>query len=172
MRALACWNWKCALLSATVRSAVYLAAMARTHHSNRLAVVLVELGYVTATAGVYAGLQQRALSLRSRFLGNCLIALAIPGMAQALDWLAHSLMGAPIPERATVAAFAFTLLSALFHLHVMRRGVFLTGHHGHSLVEDFRRMPRLLLGFVTRPLAWVSSFGFRLGRTAESEAGL
>ena len=172
MRALACWNWKCALMSATVRSVVYLAAMASGHHSNRLAIVLVELAYVTATAGVYAGLQQRALHLRSRLLGNCVIALAVPGMAQAFDWLAHRLVGAPVPARATVAACVFTLVSALFHLHVMRRGAFLTGHRGLSLAEDFRRVPRLLLGFVMQPVTLIANAGIRWERPAESEAGL
>ena len=159
-------------MSAAVRSAVYLAAMARTHHSNRLTVVLVELAYVTATAGVYAGLQQRALRLRSRLLGNCVIVVVVPGMAQALDWLAHQFLGAPVPARATAAACVFTLVSALFHLHVMRSGVFLTGHRGHSLAEDFRHVPRLLVGFVMRPLTLLASPGIRLERPAESEAGL
>lgn len=172
MRTLACWNWKCALLSATVRSVVYLGAMTRSHHSNRLAIVLVELAYVTATAGVYAGLQQRALSIRSRVLGNCVIALVVPGFAQALDWLAHWSVGAPVPLRATVAASVFTIVSALFHLHVMRRGVFLTGNRGRSLAEDFQRMPRLVLGFLLQPLALLASARFRLGRPAESEMGL
>ena len=159
-------------MSATVRSVVYLAAMTRSHHSNRLAVVLVELAYVTATAGVYAGLQQRALHLRSRLLGNFVIAVAVPGMAQALDWLAHRFVGAPVPSSATVAAGMFTLVSALFHLHVMRSGVFLTGHGRHSLAEDFRRVPRLLLGFAIQPVTLLASAGVRVGRTVESEAGL
>ena len=60
-RALSCWNWKCAMLSATARSLVYLAAMARSGPQGRMAVVLVEMGYVTFTAGLYAGLQQKAL---------------------------------------------------------------------------------------------------------------
>ena len=159
-------------MSATVRSIVYLAAMTRSHHSNRLAIVLVELAYVTATAGLYAGLQQRALGLRSRLLGNSVIVLLVPGLAQALDWLAHRFVGAPVPTRAIAAASIFTLVSALFHLHVMRRGVFLTGHRGQSLLDDFRRVPRLLLGFVMRPLTLFTNPALRVGRTVESEAGL
>ena len=43
--ALFCWNWKCALLSATARSLVYLAAMARAGNHGRLAVVLASTEY-------------------------------------------------------------------------------------------------------------------------------
>ena len=168
-QALSCWNWKCALLSATVRSIVYLAAMARTHSHGRLAVVLVEIMYVTMTAGVYAGLQQKALVLRSRLLGNLTIAVAVPGLAQFFDWLAHRAAGATAPPKSFLTVCIFTLVSALFHLYVMRRGVFLSGR-GLSLSDDFRRVPRLIAGFVLAPVAVFSALSVRLMRSIESEA--
>jgi hypothetical protein len=131
-QALSCWNWKCALLSATARSVVYLVAMARTGLPGRFAVVLVEIAYVTLTAGVFAGMQQKALGLRSRFLGNLVVVLGVPGLAQAMDWLAHRISGAAVPAKATLVVSVFAAVSALFHLHVMRNGAFLTGH-GRSL---------------------------------------
>src|SRR5271165_39974 len=93
-QAFACWNWKCALLSATARSAVYLAAIVRVGQtgpglSGGLSIVLVEMAYVTLTAGLYAGMQQRALSFRSRLLGNLTVVFGVPGLAQVLDWLTH-----------------------------------------------------------------------------------
>jgi len=148
-----CWNWKCALLSATARSAVYAAAMARGHSGSSLPVVLVEMAYVTLTAGLYAGLQQRALRLRNRTLGALLIVIGVPGLSQVLDWMAHWMAGAVAPQRAAVTVWAFTLLSALFHLYVMRRGAFLTGSGAGSLLQDLRRIPLLTLRFITRPFA-------------------
>ncbi len=170
-QALSCWNWKCALLSATARSLVYLAAMARTGSNGRLAVVVVEIAYVTLTAGLYAGLQQKALGFRSRLLGNLTIAFAVPGLAQLLDWLAHCAAGAVAPPRATLAVCIFTAVSALFHLYVMRRGVFLSGR-GCSLLDDFRRIPRLIAGFVVRPIIVISALSLRLVRTIESQTAL
>jgi len=170
-RALVCWNWKCALLSATVRSLVYLVAMTRTGMRGGLAVVLVEMMYVTLTAGVYAGLQQRALDFRSRVLGNLTVVLAVPGLAQVLDWLAHWVSGAVAPARATVAVCIFTGISALFHLHVMRRGAFLSGH-GRTLRDDFRRMPRLIFGFVSLPFILLAALIDRTARPRESQAAL
>jgi len=155
-QALSCWNWKCALLSASARSIIYLAALAHSGPHKRLSIVLVEIAYVTLTAGIYAGLQQRALDLHSRLLGNLTIAIAVPALSQILDWLAHRAVGATVPLRAIVAVSVFTLVSALFHLFVMRRGVFLSGE-GRSLADDFRRIPRLVAGFVTAPVALVIS---------------
>jgi hypothetical protein len=70
-----------------------------------------------------------------------------------------------------LAVSVFAAISAVFHLHVMRNGVFLTGT-GRSLSDDFRRMPRLVAGFVVRPVVLLSAFTSRLARTIESEAAL
>jgi hypothetical protein len=165
LRSLSCWNWKCALLSAAARSIVYLTAMAHTGLRGSLAVVLVEMAYVTLTAGLYAGWQQQALGLRSRLLGNLTVAAGVPGLSQLLDWLAHRAVGPAAPPRATLAVCIFAALSALFHLYVMRRGAFLTGRAGRSLLDDFRRMPRLIAGFVSAPaLFWIAQIA-RLTRT-------
>jgi hypothetical protein len=168
-QALSCWNWKCALLSATVRSIVYLTAMMRSSFSTSAAVVLVEMAYVTLTAGVYAGLQQKALGARSRALGNLIIVVGVPGLSQFLDWLAHRFLHASAPNKAILAACVFSLISALFHLHVMRNGVFLTGR-GHSLVDDFRRIPRLVAGFVVRPVVLVMGSTSKADPEVESKA--
>lgn len=156
-------------MSATVRSLVYLAAMARGGAHSRCAVVAVEIAYVLLTAGFWAGLQQRALGLRRRLAGNLIVAVGVPGLAQLCDWCTHRMTGTVAPTHATFAVCVFTLLSALFHLHVMRRGAFLTGQ-GRSLSGDFRRMPRLVAGFVLRPAALFSAPAGRLVRMLESGA--
>lgn len=169
-QALSCWNWKCALMSATVRSLVYLAALVHDRLHSGPAIVAVEIAYVSATAGLYAGLQQRALALRSHLLGNFLIVAGVPGLSQLLDWLTHRAVGPAAPPRAIVAVCIFTLISALFHLHVMRRGVFLTGPAGCSLAEDFRRMPRMILGFMLALPAAVLALQTKLARPASEPA--
>lgn len=145
-------------MSATARSVVYLAAMSRKGVKESLAVVLVEIAYVSLTAGIYAGMQQKALGLRPRVLGNLIITIGVPGLAQALDWLTHRLSGAPVTGNATLAVCIFAALSALFHLHVMRQGAFLTGT-GRSLLDDFRRMPLIVAGFVMRPVVLLRRLG-------------
>ena len=134
-------------------------------------ILAVEVVYVTFTAGLYAGLQQRALGLGSPVLGNFLIVIAIPTLAQALDCLAHRIVGGSAPERATLAVCVFTGVSALFHLYVMRRGTFLSGSGGRTLLDDFRRMPRLVLGFVAQPLTILGAY-LRISEPVETEIPL
>jgi hypothetical protein len=169
-RAVTCWNWKCALLSATARSLVYLAAMARGGNHGRLAIVIVEMAYVTVTAGLYAGLQQKALAIRPKIFGSFIIAVGVPGLAQWIDWLVHRAVSAAVPPKATLAVSAFALVSALFHLYMMRRGAFLTGDAGRSLRDDFRRMPLLAAGFALRPFVISRRLADRIERALDNEA--
>lgn len=166
------WNWKCALMSAVVRSLVYGLAMMRGVKGQGWAVIGVEMLYVTLTAGLYAGLQQKALTIRRRWLGDVCVVLLVPGLSQVLDWAAHRALGAPAPHRALTSAAVFTLISALFHLHVMRHGTFLTGEREASMAEDFRRMPRLVLSFITWPANALRSLPARFEREAEKEEDL
>jgi len=168
----ACWNWKCALLSATARSLIYLVALARTGLRAGIAVALVEMAYVLVTAGLYAGLQQKALGIRSRWLGNLAVVVGVPGLAQTFEWLTHRAVGGQAPGRATAVVCCFAAISALFHLHVMRRGAFLTGEQGRSLVDDFRRMPGLIGDFLIAPALLLGPAAARLARFAESESAL
>jgi hypothetical protein len=163
------WNWKCALFSAVARSVVYGVALQHSHNRDGVAVIAVEMLYVTLTAGLYAGLQQQALGLRSRRLGDAAIVVGVPGLSQLVDWLLHRAVGAPAPHRALLSACGFTLISALFHRHVMRHGGFLTGGQGHSLAEDFRRIPRLAFSFAVWPVMLLRSLPGRVERWLRPE---
>jgi hypothetical protein len=158
-------------MSATARSFIYLVAMAHSGPHGALSIVLVEVAYVTLTAGVYAGMQQNALRLRSRLLGNLIVVLGVPGLSQTLDWFAHRLTHTAPTHRTLLAVSFFAVLSALFHLHVMRNGGFLTGQ-GHSLLDDFRRVPRFIAGFILRPVNFLTALISRPASTVEPEAGL
>jgi hypothetical protein len=157
-------------MSAVVRSAVYAAAMTHSAGREGLMVIAVEMLYVTLTAGLYAGLQQQALGLRRRWLGDLGIVAGVPGLSQTVDWLLHRVAGAPAPHRALVSVCVFTLISALFHRHVMRQGTFLTGAESRSLTDDFPRIPRLVLSFVLWPGKLLQSLPERLGRADDVQA--
>jgi hypothetical protein len=160
------------LLSATARSVVYLVALAHSGLHGGLFIVVVEMAYVTLTAGLYAGLQQKALGFRSRLLGNLTVVLGVPALSQILDLLAHGAAGATVPGKAAVAVSVFAAISAMFHLYVMRRGTFLTGERGRTLLEDFLSIPRLIADLVMKPLWILESLKSRQGRIAQSEPAL
>ena len=47
-----------------------------------------------------------------------------------------------------ISSVIFTVLSTLFHLYAMRRGVLIVGSEGRSFAADFRAMPRIVARFV------------------------
>jgi hypothetical protein len=146
--------------------------LARHGLRGGVSIVAVEMVYVLVTAGLYAGLQQKALGLRPRWVGDLAVVAGVPGLAQGLEWLTHRVVGGAAPGRSTVAVCCFAALSALFHLHVMRRGAFLTGHQGRTLADDFRGMPRLIGEFVAAPFLALSTAAGRLAQFANSGTAL
>jgi MFS superfamily sulfate permease-like transporter len=95
------------------------------------------------------------------------VVAGVPALLQALDWYVHRLTGAPVTGKALLSISVFTLISAVFHLHVMRNGVFLSGR-GNSLVNDFRRIPALIAGFAMKPLTLFAGIESRIGMKVEN----
>jgi hypothetical protein len=130
--------------------------MAHRGHAGWSGVILVEMGYVTLTSGVYAALQQRAIRIRSRVLGSLTVALGVPGLAQLLDWTAHRITSTAVAGRVTFSVCLFALISAVFHLHLMRKGMLLAGS-GRSLVDDLHGIAKLILRAFLRPFAFAGA---------------
>ena len=51
-----------------------------------------------------------------------------------------------------IGGLVVTLLSAMFHWHVMQNGAMLVGRNSNSFAGDMKRMPRLLVTFVCYPV--------------------
>jgi hypothetical protein len=51
-----------------------------------------------------------------------------------------------------IGALIVTVVSAMFHWHVMCNGALLVGRKSRPFREDMQQMPRLLLSFVTEPV--------------------
>jgi hypothetical protein len=112
----------------------------------------VEAAYVMLTAGIFSAWQQQSLNVRPRKLAWSITVLAIPLGSLALDsglhlWLDHGNMRA-----LGISALIATLLSAMFHWHVMQNGAMLVGENGGSFLDDMKRMPRLIVTFVWDPI--------------------
>jgi membrane-anchored protein YejM (alkaline phosphatase superfamily) len=112
---------------------------------------IVEAAYVLATAGVFSAWQQQALSLKPRRFGWLVVVLAVPLSSLAADSLLHLWLDRANMRSLGISALAFTLLSAMFHWHIMQNGAMRVGAESRTFIEDMRQMPRLALTFVTDP---------------------
>jgi hypothetical protein len=130
---------------------VYTVATMKHGWHSSLYAVASEMLYVALTAGIYSAMQQGALDLRPRWLSNCLIVIAVPAFSQSVEYLIHAAAGMPNLKAATIGILCFGLISAMFHLHIMRRGAMLVGEKSRPFSDDLRRMPILVGSFLAAP---------------------
>jgi hypothetical protein len=149
------WNWKAALITAFCRGAACMAALRHVHPHARQHFSIVEIAYVLLTAGIFSAWQQQALGIKPRYCAWLLVVVVVPLTSLGADVLTHSLLDHLAAHALGIWALIFALVSAMFHWHVMENGVMLVGEEGHSLVSDFRRLPGLVLSFVTTPMHWL-----------------
>jgi hypothetical protein len=149
------WNWKAALITAIFRGAACMAALRHVHPHARQHFSVVEMAYVLLTAGIFSAWQQQALGFKPRYFAWLLVVVIVPLTSLGADAIAHSLLDHINAHALGVGALIFTLVSAMFHWHVMKNGVMLVGEQSRSLSSDIRQLPALLLSFVTAPIRWM-----------------
>jgi hypothetical protein len=146
------WHWKAALLTAIFRAGACMAALYHAPLHAREHFGAVEAAYVLATAGIFSAWQQQALEIKPRRLAWLVVVLAVPLGSLAADSALHLWLDRGNMRALGLAALAGTLLSSMFHWHVMNNGALLVGDSGRSFFDDMRLMPRLAASFVVDPI--------------------
>lgn len=157
------WNWKAALITAICRAGACMAALWRSPLHARAHFGAVEAAYVLLTAGIFSAWQQQAVGVKPRKLAWAITVLAIPLGSLALDSGLHLWLDRGNMRALGIGALIATLVSAMFHWHVMSNGAMLVGEGTGSFWDDMKRMPRLVVTFVWDPIRYL------LNRTPEQE---
>jgi hypothetical protein len=168
------WNWKAASLQIAIRATAYFIVATRhlhaVGHQAGFHAAVVEAAYVCLTAGFYSALQQGAMRVEPRWLANLVIIGGVPMLAQAVDTLVQQAAGTPNLKAVSLGMVFWGLLSAAFHLHLMRNGAMLVGKGEGSFANDLRRIPRLVGSFVATPVVGTLKALRPRIQTGESEA--
>jgi len=112
----------------------------------------VEAAYVLATAGIFSAWQQQALDIKPRRLAWLIVVLVVPLGSLAADSALHLWLDSGNMRALGIGALAGTLISSMFHWHVIRNGAMLIGDSGRPFFDDLRELPRLAVTFVMDPL--------------------
>lgn len=141
-----------ALIAAIFRAVACMAALWHSPLHAREHFGAVEAAYVLLTAGIFSAWQQQALEVKPRRLSWAIVVLAVPLGSLAGDsalhlWLDHGNMRA-----LGIGALMVTLISAMFHWHVLQNGAMLVGKNSRSFTNDMKQMPRLIATFVWNPI--------------------
>ncbi|HTD55029.1 MAG TPA: hypothetical protein VK670_06580 [Silvibacterium sp.] len=148
------WNWKAALITAVFRAAACMAALWHSPAHAREHFGAVEATYVLLTSGIFSAWQQQALDVKPRRLSWLIVVLVIPLGSLAADSALHLWLDQGNMRALGIGALIGTLISAMFHWHVMQNGAMLVGERSRSLIDDLKQMPRLIATFVWNPIRW------------------
>lgn len=158
------WNWKAALLGAVLRASFYFTVYkaAKENFAAAITAALVELGFRFFTSGISGSLVQSFRRATPAWIATLIVTISLPVFSHSVEYLTHYIQETyftnvlPASENnARQYAFAisvvFSAFSAMFNLFVMRKGVLLVGAgtETKSLWADFRKIPRLVLEFIT-----------------------
>jgi hypothetical protein len=149
----AVWNWKSAFFSSICRAAVFFFANLSHGFAAARGAMLAEFIYRALTAGFYGALTQACRKSAPRGRPVIMLIVGLPLGQHALEFAIHWMRGTPALKASIVSSVVFTVISTLFNLHAMRRGVLVAGHEGRTLAEDLRAIPGTIVSFV------VSGFG-------------
>ena len=148
------WNWKSAVTSALVRGAIFFTVNLRAGMRAAVGALLAEFVYRTLLSGSVGSLTQAFRRCEPPCAAALAAMVALPLFSHAVEFTVHYLRGTPALKAGVLTSISFTVISTLFNLYAMRRGVMVVGPGAHSLAQDFKRMPMILAGFLAvLPLA-------------------
>jgi hypothetical protein len=147
------WNWKTALSSGIYRSPAFLfAGFASSGPKAALCAAGVEFLVLAAAAG-FTGAWLESLHGRPRTLyTRAVVFIGVPAALHLSELLAHTLAGTPGAARGIMVSIALSVISSNFCWHTMQHGAMLTSAGAPNFLADLRRMPALVVSFLTLPL--------------------
>jgi hypothetical protein len=142
------WNWKTASLSACVRGTIFFIANLGAGLGAAIGAMGVEAALFATLAGFNGALVQTFRRAQPAWVATMMVMILIPAVNHTLEYFMHYASGAKKIAAGVTASISLSVFSALFNLFAMRRGVLIVGDERASLIDDLRRMPRVVFDFV------------------------
>jgi hypothetical protein len=141
------WNWKTALLSACARGTIFFIANIGAGLGAALDAMRVEAALFATLAGFHGALTQTFRSAQPAWAATMTVMALAPAVNHTLEYLLHYASGTRRITAGVAASISLSIFSAVFNLFAMRRGVLIVGDERASLIDDLRRMPRIVFDF-------------------------
>lgn len=158
------WNYKSAIFSSIMRSSIFLFTylqLAGKENSGRNAVLLAfgaagaQFAYRFLSAGIIGSLIQSFRRVEPAWAAMLMIMLMIPAVSHLFEFLVQFAYGSLTKtggntDEAILRSVCVSIISTLFNLFAMRRGILLTGADADrkTLWGDMQAIPRIVFDFV------------------------
>jgi hypothetical protein len=142
------WNWKAALMSSIMRGSIFFSVNLFASPAAALSALGTELLFRPFLAGSYGAVSESFRAAQPAWAATLIVAVVGPGLNHLVELSVHWARGTQRLGAGVLASVSFSVISGLFNLFAMRRGVFIVGEGRRPLAEDFRRIPAVLGAFL------------------------
>lgn len=150
------WNWKSAIFSSTMRGGVFFFTYLANKETMKAALgaFTVQFIFRVLFAGVGGSLIQSFRCVIPAWQGTLVVMLLVPGLSHLIEFIVNGIYEQYAEthsgSKSIAASVGFSVLSAIFNIFIMRRGVFIVGEKGEqSLGKDLKQIPVLIAEFVS-----------------------
>lgn len=149
------WNWKSAVVSASIRAPIFFTANLQAGLEAATAAFLTEFTYRVVSAGFYGALTDFFARRQARRAATVQALIVLPALAHSVEYGVHWFAGTPHIATAVAGSVAMSVATTRVSLFLMRRGLFVAG--GQSFAADVRELSRLAARPLMRRPAVVSA---------------
>jgi hypothetical protein len=150
------WNWKAAVLSASMRGAIFFTTNLTAGVDAAVQALTVDAIFRIPLVGLYAAATQAFAQAEPPWAASLMVIVIVPAIAHTAELVVHFVARTPELRRSMLVSVAFSALSSGFELFAMRRGVLVVGDDARSFGADLRRLPQLVADFaIALPMAAV-----------------
>jgi hypothetical protein len=142
------WNWKTALLSACVRGTIFFVSNLGAGLNAAISAMTVEAALFATLAGFYGAMAQAFRRAQPAWAATMTVMILMPAVNHTLEYMLHNANDTEKIAASVATSISLSILSAMFNLFAMRRGVLIVGDERTPLSDDLRRMPLVVFDFV------------------------
>jgi hypothetical protein len=150
------WHWKSALFSGLIRMAIFLIGYHNKGTEIMLAAAGIQFIFRVSFGGVGGAIIQRFSKVEPPWHATITVPVFITAISHIIEFIIQinfdAYYGTNLAAKTTIASIVISVMSAVFNLFLMRRGVMLVkDEQEKSLGKDFASIPRLLFDFIMIP---------------------
>src|SRR5262245_47934567 len=121
------WNWKSAVMSAGVRGTLFFVTNISSGLSAAFGAMSIESAFYLTIAGFYGALIQSFRTVRPAWAATLTVMVLMPTVNHSLELAFHWIGGTEKLATSIMASVCLSIVSAVFNLFAMRRGVLIVG---------------------------------------------
>ena len=155
------WNWKAAIISSVLRAPIFFGAYLAQKQGLKMAFAAMSLQFVfrAVTGGTNGAIIQSFSKIEPAWHAVVTIPIVLTVFMHIGEWFLQarfdSYYGTNGKTTAVLISILGSVISAVFNLFAMRRGILLVKDESQqSFWRDIKQMPWIVFELVSYPLVW------------------